>query len=282
MNERKSRARRAPTGNVADHLYAIEAPHLAAGGLRIVKIGRSKNVAMRLNALASGLPFDVHLLGSADGRGPEEIDFHRCFHSRLITVGRSREWFALSDADIASLLTWDLDKCNIQPFELTWESADLYRFSPRTESAAIAIENLRSIACRLASIERSYGSSPTQYVSRKTIAYELKSRLGFRRVEDADEVLDAIESLMSALAEERVSLFPLDEDDDAGAALVRIADMAAKLQGRTSFLKASHWSDQPNANRTDSVAKVLRLASELECSAMIAIEKLTATTPRCD
>lgn len=225
------------------------------------------------------MPFEVTLLGSAAGRGAEEKDFHACFESRLIGAGRSREWFALSDDDVRALLTWDLDECRTlakDECHKPWKAADLWKLVPETAAASAAAEYLRDAARHLARLRRDATQQRwhrQHYVSRKTLAYELKHQLGYQRVNDAEDVLDAIDAMMSALAGERVSLLPVEAgyDGELGAMLVHIADMAAAIQGRTSCLKSEHWSERPRWRQLD---RVLDLADELERAALSSLESM--------
>lgn len=231
------------------------------------------------------MPFEVTLLGSAAGRGAEEKDFHACFESRLIGAGRSREWFALSDDDVRALLTWDLDECRAlakDECHKPWKAADLWKLAPETAAASVGAERLRDVARHLARLQRDAMQQRwhrQHYVSRKTLAYELKHQLGYQRVNDAEDVLDAIDAMMSALAGERVSLLPVEAgcDGELSAMLVHIADMAAAIQGRTSCLRPEHWSERPrwrHATQLTQLDRVLDLAGELERAALSSLESM--------
>lgn len=79
--------------NTPDHLYFVGYP-LEPDGSRWVKVGRSQNMAKRMESLGTGTPQVLEVLGIALGCGRHESRVHR----ELAPWRGKGEWFLLSSA----------------------------------------------------------------------------------------------------------------------------------------------------------------------------------------
>jgi len=77
----------------AGFVYVME-----AGGF--YKIGWSASPEKRLSGIQTGCPLKVTLVGVIEGTRDDEASWHACFREKR----QFGEWFALSEADVSTVL----------------------------------------------------------------------------------------------------------------------------------------------------------------------------------
>lgn len=115
-----------------DHLYFIAQPE-AADGSRWVKIGRSRDVANRIQQLQCASPHRLDVLGVAVGMGHQE----KATHSRLGSVRGNGEWFLLERWQ------WEKLRDQIRQDFPDWSATYQEREFPRARSDADANQKRR-------------------------------------------------------------------------------------------------------------------------------------------
>lgn len=79
------------------HVYLLE-------GAGYYKIGRAKDISVRLQQISPRLPFKVRLLHTI--KTDDMVEFEKALHNRFQDKRTNGEWFALDEADVA----WFMEK----------------------------------------------------------------------------------------------------------------------------------------------------------------------------